>query len=184
MIIALHGAKGSGKDEFYRLVQTIFPDLYVRKVAYADPIKDEICNIFDLQTEYQYDQFKRSDVTYQLPGYITHVIPGRHVVREIGMLMRSYDESQFVKYVERRIKIDDDAVWFITDCRFQNEVDSVKQMGGIIVKIKRDVASYDGHVTETEIADTDCDFVIENNGTIEEFSDRIATFLNLILESE
>ena len=39
MVLGLHGAKGSGKDYFYKVAKRTFPLLDVRKVAYADPIR-------------------------------------------------------------------------------------------------------------------------------------------------
>ena len=162
LVIGLHGAKGSGKDQFYKAVKAAFPHLKIRKIAYADPIKHEICHIFDLVDEEQYDLFKRTKVEYRLPGYLTHFVDGRRIVREIGMLMRKYDEDQFTQYVQDQIKADPEAIWCITDLRFDNELASIRQIGGIVIKIKRGGVDFDGHVTETEFDNKDCDYVIHN----------------------
>jgi hypothetical protein len=174
LVFGLHGAKRSGKDYFYQVIKSRYPDLDIRKVAYADPIKKEVCRIFELQDEAQYDLFKQSKVEYQLPGYLTHNVTGRQVVREIGMLMRGYNEQQFVRYVEDEIIKHPKAIWFITDLRFRNELKSVKLLvDGVVVKIKRPGKDYDGHPSEIEIEDKFCDTIIMNTGTIVDYERQI-----------
>lgn len=180
LVIGLHGAKGSGKDQFYKAAKEAFPNKDIRKIAYADPIKNEVCRIFDLQSEEEYDNFKRTHLSFALPSQMIRSMSmrkvfGRQVVREIGMLMRRYDEQQFVRYVEDEIKKAPDAVWCITDLRFQNELDSIKNaLGGIVIKIKRSGFGYDGHVTETEFPDEVCDHTIYNNNiSLEDYNNVI-----------
>lgn len=185
LVIGLHGAKGSGKDQFYKAVKAAYPLHSVRKIAYADPIKNEVCRIFDLATEEQYDTFKRIDLNYQLPGYINHNVDGRQVVREIGMLMRRYDEQQFVRYVEEEIKKAPGAIWCITDLRFPNELSSIKAiLGGVVVKIKRNGVNFDGHVTETEFDDLECDYVVCNsNLTLNQYNELAIQTMDKILST-
>lgn len=180
MIIGLHGAKGSGKDQFFNILKDHIPN--VKKVAYADPIKQVICDIFDLnnETDEQYDLFKRTDVRYQLPGYCISWLSGRDIVRSIGLLMRSHDEQQFVDYVESTIEEDPDAIWCITDVRFENEVESISRLGGFLVKIKRPGINYDGHITETEIPDNEVDYIVVNSGTLEDYKQAVMKIFDLI----
>jgi hypothetical protein len=184
LVIGLHGAKGSGKDLFYKIVKRAFPLHVVKKTAYADPIKREVCRIFGLADEDQYDLFKRNDVKYHLPGYMTHSVHGRQVVREIGMLMRSYDENQFTRYVEEQIATAPNAIWCITDLRFTNELKSIQNnLGGIIIKIQRTGFSYDGHETETELSDDVCDAVIANDGTEKQYEEKVIATMHAIIDS-
>lgn len=185
VVIGLHGAKGSGKDQFFKAAKAAFPHLDIRKIAYADPIKNEVCRIFDMHTEEQYDAFKRTDISYQLPGYPSHSVPGRQVVREIGMMMRKYDPHQFVRYVEEQIRKTPEAIWCITDVRFDNEVASVyDELDGILIKIKRGGFEFDGHVTETEIADDLCAAVIHNdNLTLSEYNQVVVKHMNNIFQT-
>lgn len=185
VVIGLHGAKGSGKDQFYKAAKAAFPHLDIRKIAYADPIKHEVCRIFDLHTEEQYDAFKRTAVSYTLPGHLSHSVHGRQVVREIGMMMRKYDEQQFVRYVETEILKAPQAIWCITDLRFDNELASVRDvLKGIVVKIKRRGFDFDGHITETEIADDFCNSIIYNdNLSLDEYNLEVALELTSILQT-
>jgi hypothetical protein len=66
--------------------------------------------------------------------------------------------------------------WIITDVRFQNEIDAIKEREGIVIRIDRETPS-DGpsHLSESAL-DTykDWDYVITNNGTIEELEQRVS----------
>ena len=183
LVIGLCGSKGSGKDQFFKTVYNNFPFLDVRKIAYADPIKHEVMHIFDLINEEQYDLFKRNSLRYDLPGYLGNSVSGRSTVREIGMLMRRYDENQFTKYVEDTINAAPSSVcWCITDLRFENELDSIKnKLGGIIVKVNRAGFNYDGHITETEFSDDICDHVIQNSSTLEDYEIEIVSKMKSLL---
>jgi hypothetical protein len=181
IIIGLHGAKGSGKDQFYKAAKEAFPLHNIRKVAYADPIKIEVSKIFELESEEQYDSFKRTDVKFNL--FFVREVPGRQVVREIGMLMRRYDEQQFVQYVEDQIKSDPSAVWCITDLRFENELKSIKDMGGYVVKIKREGYEFDGHATEKEFPDEVCDLILHNKElTLQDYNKLVTTTMHQIFK--
>lgn len=182
LVIGLHGAKGSGKDQFYKAAKAALPLVNVRKIAYADMIKDEVCRIFDLRGEDQYDEFKRTSLRYKT-SLFPRLVEGRHVVREIGMLMRRYDPHQFVRYVEDTIKSDPNGIWFITDLRFDNEFVSVKNtLDGIVVKILRGGVGFDGHVTETEFRDEVCDYIIRNvDLTLREYNELVTRSMGKIL---
>ncbi len=171
-IIALTGAKGCGKDT----VADILIDAYyapvdrrLRRVAFADPIKHEVIKIFGLKTIMEYDAFKRSTIQFN-----NGMVEGRHVVREIGMLMRRYDVNQFVEYVDERIASDDSAIWVITDLRFDNELIHLQNLGAKIVKIDRPLGNtIDTHITERGFNNSICDIIIENKATLEEFNTQV-----------
>lgn len=176
MIIALCGAKGSGKDTVAMKLAELYSHVAtVKTVAFADPIKKMVQHIFDLDpsSEEQYDKFKRTCVSISLPGYLTNTVDGRHVVREIGMLMRSYDEHQFVHYVNATISRNPGWIWVVTDLRFDNEFEYLRRMGAFIVKLKRDNASGDGHITERGFDDGSCDAVMHNDVPIQQLGPRV-----------
>lgn len=162
VIIGLHGAKGSGKDYFYESLVAKYPDKDIRKIAFADPIKQKVMFIFGLHDEAAYDEFKRTSVNFDLHNS-RFFQSGRHIVREIGMLMRSYDPHQFTTYVRNEIEKAPDAIWCITDVRFGNEVCLLELMGGKIVKIRREGVHFDGHASETELDDEWCHYIIDND---------------------
>ena len=188
-IIALTGAKGSGKDTVGDIMQALSIScdyaswrVPVKRIAFADPIKRQIEHIFNLSTSNydQYDLFKRSVLNYDIAEQETRSVEARHVVREIGMLMRSYDEKQFVNYVRAAINNDPDAIWVITDLRFDNEYMMLREMGAIITKIVRPQVDSDGHITERGFGDHMVDKIIMNDGNMEYLETRVEWTMNSI----
>jgi hypothetical protein len=166
-IISLTGPKGAGKDTVSKFFKEYGEQngLDVRSIAFADPIKKEINRLFDLDPSdnTQYDLFKRLNVNFQLPGFLNHTVSARHLVREIGMLMRKYDEDQFIRYVFRTIDANPQAIWIVTDMRFKQEYDLLKHVyNSKKIKIKRENQEKDNHITEIGFDDSMVNFIIEN----------------------
>lgn len=163
-VIALTGLKGCGKDTVGIFIKELYGN-DVETIAFADPIKTQIIHIFNLDGTEAYDTFKRCDLTY-INNSTTHSIPGRHIVREVGMLMRSYCKSQFVEYVRKQIESRPNKIWVITDLRFDNELEMVKSLGGIVVKVANNrLSNTDEHITEKGFDADVIDYVIPNHGT-------------------
>jgi hypothetical protein len=71
--------------------------------------------------------------------------------------------------------------WIITDCRFHNEAFAVRDRGGIIVRVNRTgVFPINSHISETAIDKYDFDYVINNDGDIEELRTKVKDLLNQI----
>lgn len=191
-IIALTGPKGSGKDTVAQLIAQLYPDYEVNAIAFADPIKKVIEHIFQLPTtgsaleDHQaYDKFKRTRLIYDLPGIGTEGISARHVVREIGMLMRSYNEKQFNEYVHNRVtsgNLHNKRIDVITDLRFDNEYLMLKQIGAKIIKINRPSYDYDGHITERGFDDHLVDKVLMNDSNIDYLKTRVKVIIDSIIK--
>jgi hypothetical protein len=182
-IIALTGPKGSGKDTVAEIIKHKYGTFYnVKSIAFADPLKVVIQGLFNLETKEQYDLFKRADVSYQLPGHLTEQVEGRRLVREIGMMMRQYDDKQFTQYVWKEIAADPNALWVVTDLRFDNEYMMLKQLGAKIVKITRPQYEYDGHITERAFDDHLVDKILHNDGDLEYLNIRTDVVMTSILK--
>lgn len=69
--------------------------------------------------------------------------------------------------------------WIITDVRFPNEVTSIKQRGGIVIRLERDSATGVGvHESETSLDTyTEFDYTIQNNGTVDELVEQVRAIL-------
>ena len=68
--------------------------------------------------------------------------------------------------------------WIITDMRFLNEMEAVKKRGGITIRVNRNLEeSKDQHESETELDNAEFDYVIDNNGTIEELIEKVREIL-------
>ena len=181
-MIALTGPKGSGKDTVARLIKDQYDD--VKTIAFADPIKKVIQHLFDLDptNNDQYDLFKRTSVSYQLPGWHNHSVSGRDLVREIGMLMRGYDDFQFNAYVIDRVNGESANLWVVTDVRFDNEFELMRDLGVPIIQITRPGCDYDGHATERGFADKTVDFTIANDGSLSDLNTKTGIIVNNIMK--
>lgn len=184
MIVALTGPKGSGKDTVGRLICEMYPQYNPVTIAFADPIKKTVNHIFNLsdEAEYNYDRLKRSTLKLEDEEEY-YSIDGRRLVREIGMLMRSYDTQQFNNYVAGKIRNEPDRLWIVTDMRFDDEYIMLKDMGASIVKLIRPSYNYDGHITERGFDDHLVDIKLMNDGDLEYLKIRVEYTMKSILEA-
>lgn len=176
LIIGFAGAKGSGKDTGFKLLDELYPNRFQR-VAFADPIKNTICQIFGLTVD-QLNTVKRvTDIAIVDTNTNDHYghLSGRDLVREIGMLMRNYDDQQFNRYVENIIKSNPNQDFIITDVRFDNEIELIKRIGGVVVRVDRDCCLYDNHVTEQQCQNPD--YIIDNNHDLQYYKDQITNII-------
>lgn len=85
--------------------------------------------------------------------------------------------------------------WIITDVRFPNELEAVKEKDGITIRVNRDeicslcngvgcthcfngkVQNQSNHLSETALDNAEFDYTIENNGTIEELVVKVKEIL-------
>jgi hypothetical protein len=80
----------------------------------------------------------------------------------------TYKVSDYSKYPK----------WIITDVRFENEYNSVKEREGLMIKVTRPGIETQSHASETGLDHiTTWDYVIQNNGTIEELIKKIEKIL-------
>lgn len=64
----------------------------------------------------------------------------------------------------------------ISDVRFKSEVKGVKEKGGIVIRINKDDAGAGNHISETELDDYIFEYVIDNNGTLEDLLFKVKEF--------
>jgi hypothetical protein len=183
-IIAFTGAKGCGKDTVADIIRRQYAhDWYdVQQIAFADPIKKQIQFLFGLRDILAYDQFKRTTLQY-----MGQEMEGRHLVREIGMMMRNYDPNQFNKYVENEFNTPalglNKKLFLVTDMRFDNEYTMLRKHNAIIVKVSRPDHEYDGHITERGFDDHLVDYHLCNDGSLPDLHDKVHTMIQKIKES-
>lgn len=68
--------------------------------------------------------------------------------------------------------------WVISDMRFENEFEAVKEKGGLCITVKRGEIPEQEHSSERALdGDRDWDYIIDNNGSLEELVDKIREIL-------
>lgn len=164
-LIGLSGKARSGKDTVANILGAHFG---FTRLAFADPVKLAAQQIFGLSHAQTWDDTLKNEVVpywdmtprqmfQKLGTDATHPIFGQDVWMKRWFL--GYD----------MIKDTNDIV--VTDARFDLEARGIQNLGGKIIVIRRDVAGLDGdegaHASENGLT-IDPDYVIDNNGTLEE----------------
>ena len=168
-VVCLCGFKGSGKDtagEFLKEIAEL-DNKTVKKIAFADTIKDVLMETFQLKTQCDYDFFKRNIFCLSNESFIRQ-LNGRDILRSIGMGIRKIDGGYcFIRDANQKI-VDNSSstdLFIITDLRFENELEWIKLNNYPIVKILKDNCTSDGHISENGIPDSECDIIVYNNWT-------------------
>jgi hypothetical protein len=140
-----------------------------RIYSFADVLKQDICmNVLGLS----YDQCYGSDENKNSPTNLVwpntdNPMSARDVMQYVGTdVFRKMKSSVWVDATMNRIKKDNPKIALITDCRFPNEVQAIKDYGGRVVRLTKDPYQSD-HISET-ILDANVydwsnfDFIIDN----------------------
>jgi hypothetical protein len=196
-IIALTGKARSGKDTAALVIREYldqyhdnteeFTDCYVLGLeAFAAPIKSMVAMLLDY---FGLGSVMRQDI---LAPYIDGD-KKEEVIPEIGASPRKLmqtlgtdwgrnciDKSLWLNSMRARIKGYTDvanfgyrgAIVVVTDCRFDNEAELIKELGGLVVRVVRDETpevGEDSHPSEAGVSDELVGLTVHNNGTVEEF---------------
>jgi hypothetical protein len=180
-IIGITGKKYSGKDT---LGSFFVKNHGHEQIAYADALKDAVKCIFDFDDEQLYGSRKEEVDEFwgKTPRQVLQFIGTDLFRNHINELMPSVGKDIWVYVVKRKImnkiKKNPEARFVITDARFPNEVDVIKQLGGTVIKLKRNTGCNDTHESEALIDSLFADFEFENNGSKEELYNTVLSKLN------
>lgn len=96
----------------------------------------------------------------------------RELLQTVGTdVIRAYDPDVWVNYVVRQLVEEKDYV--VDDCRFLNEAQILRDNGFVIVRIDGPqrtpmVGQTSQHASETEMDNIAYDYILPNNGTLDE----------------
>ena len=175
MIIGLMGLKKSGKTLAANYLVSNYN--FVER-AFADCLKKAIQEIFLLTDDQVFgtqEQKEECDSRWFncSPRQILQFVGTDLLRNNLNLIMPEIGKNVFVHHM--RIWCQDqfkDSKFrlVIPDVRFQNEVDFIHELGGIVIKINRFDSSLDTHASENELLNIEnFDYQINNNTTIEEF---------------
>ena len=210
MIIGVAGFIGSGKDT---LADYLITFKGFKRMSYAGPLKDAIASIFGWDrellegtTKYSREWRDTIDPWWAERLSIPHLTP-RWVLQQWGTEVgrRAFHDDTWIASIENRLRtVKDDIV--ISDCRFPNELKSIKRAGGITIRVTRgdNPSWYDAavalnkgyytegykaarqllednniHASEYSSVGLEYDYYIENNGTIDELHRKVDSIINL-----
>lgn len=164
-IIAITGKARSGKGT---MADVLIEEHDFIKMSFADPLKEGCAKMFGCEIEEMYEG-DREKPMYEFDFSI------RQLLQHIGTEgVRALDVDAWVKLFHRRMyyaALDDNIKGVVVDdCRFQNEVDYIHDMGGTVIQVHRednDPVGIAGHSSEGGIHPASVDYQIINNGTLE-----------------
>ena len=178
MLVGIAGRKGVGKDTVADyLVQH---HGYVRK-SFADPIKTTVVDLFRLEPhQMEGDEKEAIDPRHNLSPRQMMQLVGTDMFRR--MVRDSFWTDYFTEWFLRQ---PDGTRVVVPDVRFQNEVDVIKSLGGIVIRIDRNNDTVDGRhllkdMHESEIGVSSLqqiDQVIMNDDTITHLCENIERLL-------
>lgn len=152
-------------------------DPYIKLYSFADPLKQDICiDMLGLTWDQCYGSDEQKNTTTSLkwenmPGYSGELVgnmTARQVMEYVGTEMfRKMDSNIWASTTIRKIQKDRPKIAVIMDCRFPNEVDSIKSIGGYVIRLTRQ--PYESNHISENILNKDSydwnkfDFIIDND---------------------
>jgi hypothetical protein len=202
MIIGICGFIGSGKDTIADYLVNFHE---FRRDSYAGTLKDAVASVFNWDRELLEGRTKEArawreqvDPWWSARLNMPNLTP-RWVLQHWGteVCRKSFHDDIWIASVENKLRSSCDNI-VISDCRFPNEIASIKTAGGRVIWVKRgelpewyDIALESNssgfnhmktaypevHISETAWVGTEFDAVVENNGTIDELYSKIKNLL-------
>lgn len=127
MIIGVSGKSKAGKDELFKFAKLSG----FEKVSFASPLKNMAKEAFGLD-EYQVNGDGKDEVTKVLNGKTP-----RELLIKLGNLYREFDSEYWVKAAMKYVQQNSDRNFMVTDVRYLNEAEAIRNNGGIIVRLER-----------------------------------------------
>jgi hypothetical protein len=194
MIIGICGFIGSGKDTIADYLVNFHE---FRRESFASTLKDAVAAVFgwdrtmlEGRTKEAREWREQVDPWWAERLSMPTLTP-RWVLQYWGteVCRKSFHDDIWIASLENKLRNSKDDV-VISDCRFPNEIQSIKNAGGMIVWVKRGelpdwydtaIGANNGivpdqellkklkvHASETAWVGTEFDFVLENNTSIDE----------------
>lgn len=192
-IIGIHGFAQTGKDSIGRV---LFRYNY-RRLAFADAVRDAVYamnSIIQPETTLVPDEegvgyFRKPLVRVQDVVDAVGWEAGKKMHSELRLAQQKmgtevgrmiFGENVWVDIVDRQIVQSSHDKFVITDVRFPNELAWLKRTGGTAVYVKRPgVGPVNDHVSDAGLPEDEFDYVIDNDGDLDDLDRKVAELLQL-----
>ena len=182
-LIGINGLKGSGKDLVCKMIQQQLPDMNYENKKFAGKLK-EMATVLTGITDWE-DRDKRDELIPWLDMTRRKFLQkfGTEAMRDnihsevwVNALMSQYKVRKRISmFGPHKIGY---PKWIVTDVRFRNEAEAIKNAGGIVINIDRNLPQEDLHASETALLGYDFDFIIPNFGGKGQLLAKVKEFIN------
>lgn len=173
-LIGITGKAGTGKDT---LAKIIVEEYGFAQYALAHPMKAAMCAAFDLPMHVFEDrELKEQTIAWigKSPRQLMQLFGtefGRRLVRDEIWLMVAERRREWLA------STDTCSGMVVSDIRFPDEAAWIRACGGLLIHLDRPgVEAVSAHSSENGVSMEDGDALIQNNGSIDDLSDKL-TFL-------
>lgn len=175
VLIGIAGKKRSGKDTAADIIRKNLKGNCL-SFAFATILKEVVQKVFLISDEEMNNQ---KEVKIERLGYSPRLL-----LQKFGDHFREINSNVFIDYMEHKISNQTNNV-IITDVRFDNECRFIKKNNGILIGIDAEErlksTVVDNHVTEKGVSKDLVDFWVTNNGTKEQFKNKMIKLIKDIL---
>ena len=202
MIIGICGFIGSGKDTIADYLVNV---RQFRRMSFAGTLKDAVSAVFGWDRELLEGRTRESRIWREQRDEwwsqrLGRDITPRQVLQQWGTEVgrQAYHDEIWVASLENRLRNSQNNV-VITDCRFPNEIQAIRQAQGLVIRVRRGpepvwydlaVAANRGdwvareqvnsllvHASETAWVGTEFDAVIDNNHSFDNTFQQVESVL-------
>ena len=209
MIIGVCGFIGSGKDTIADYLTNFHG---FRRESFANSLKDAVSKVFGWDRTMLEGRTKQSrewrdqvDTWWAERLGMPNLTP-RWILQYWGteVCRASFHDDIWIASLENKLRTSTDDI-VISDCRFPNEIKSIRNAGGIVIRVVRGsepewyndalavnrgprhigwalskdkMSKYKIHESETAWVGTKFDHVLDNNGTLDELYDQVIKIIN------
>lgn len=192
MVIGLNGRLKSGKDTTFGIIQDLYP--YAERVSFADKLKRSAAASLGISVE-MLEKLKNLEDVYVGLDYDDEGMPKMFMQNGPSFNIRQFLQRYGTEahreifgdnfWVDQALPIDTEhmhRLLVVTDMRFPNEVQRVKDLGGICVKVERSIDTETKHGDHPSEQDVDymIDYFLDNNGDLAELRNNVRKLFYLV----
>lgn len=176
-LIGISGKMQSGKDTVASIIKKLsYIDWEI--VKFADTLKDITCLLLNCSREdLESSDFKSSPLDDRWQNFHNEQLTPRKVMQLIGtdLFRNGLHPNTWVNTLSN--KFTNDSFWIVTDVRFPNEAEFIKNNGGILIRIERESIELSNHLSETALDDYEFDYIINNHDTFYDLLLNVISFM-------
>lgn len=178
MIIGLNGRLQSGKDTTYSIIRELHP--HAERISFAAKLKQSAAAVLNMDVNTMEWLKNREDLFYTIDG--SHAFNMRQFLQRYGTEgHRDIFGQDFWVDMALPLNLDhENRLIVVTDMRFPNEIQRVKDLDGICVKIERDTVTQHGDHPSEQDVDQYMDMILDNTGTMDDLRESVAGMLSII----